>query len=896
MDQHSGSPDQRNAVLRVEAQQAALLDVARSGVLWDDFSAACQRLTEVMAEALQVERVSIWILSEDGSELVLKDLHNLSERRHRAGMVLRKADFPRYFAALEESRAISVPLARSDTRTSELSATYLVPLGIESMLDAAVWRAGRTYGVVCAESVGVRREWHPDEQQFAASVADLVASARESHIHKQAQARLAATEERFEVAFQLNPDAMILVRAEDRVVSEVNRNFELQSGYRAEEVQGRDIAELNLWVSTADRDEWNLRISSKGSVRDFETELRMKDGTVQLFQVSSEWVLIDDTAYVLTAARNITQQRRQEHIVRELGNSMAGATGANFFRNLVDGLAETLGADLALVGELSPAREGMVNTVAVCDEGKAANNYSFPLSGSPCMKVLNDGMCCVPDGVAELYPADSGLARRGMRAYVGAALFDSAGHPLGLMAVLFKSPLQDRDVVESILRIFATRAAAELERLLQLKELEFRASHDLLSGLPNRLRLERTIASQISGSHPGQGSLLLIDLDRFKEINDTLGHAVGDSLLLRVAKRLQSDMQQAYDGTVARLGGDEFGIWLPHVRTDAEAEAGARRALEAITAPFEVSGYRLEIGASIGIARFPDHGDSATELFRRADIAMYQAKRAGTGFEIYLAEDDPYSPERLGLMSQLGSAVRAGEFELYYQPRLHLSNRLLAGFEALVRWRHPRLGQLPPGQFIPLAELSDAIRPLTLWIFDAALKEQAAWRTAGCETAVAINLSPRLLMDRGCPDQIEALLRRHDANPALVECEVTESSLIVDTGRVSDTLRQLSEMGLKIAIDDFGTGYSSLSHLKRLPLHALKIDVSFVTHMLRNEQDAAIVSSTIGLAHNLGLRVVAEGIEDEDTLLRLKELGCDEGQGYWIARPLPVTDMPRWLQ
>ncbi|MDX2219567.1 MAG: EAL domain-containing protein [Burkholderiales bacterium] len=886
---------------RVEAQQAALLDVVRGGILANDFAAACRQLNEVTAQALGVERASIWLMNDAGDALVLQDLYLSSEGLHSGGMVLRQADFPRYFEALNGSRAISAVSARSDPRTAEFTTTYLVPLGIESMLDACIWRGGASLGVVCVESVGNPRDWQPDEQQFAASVADLVAMAHETEERRQAEARLRASEQRFEVSFRLNPDNMVLVRAADNVIVEVNRNFEEQTGYTIEELRGQTIMSLHLWTDQAEMREWNRLIADTGKAMDFEASLRLRSGEVRRFQLSSERVHIGNEPFVLTAARDITRARRQEQIVRQLSDSMAGATGAGFFRTLVAQLADSLGADMAFVGELADDADGHVRTVAVWRDGREAPNFTYLLQGSPCTNVLGDGMCCYPDRVAELFPEDRPLAQQGMRAYVGAPLLDSGGHALGLMSVLFRRPLDDSEMAESLLRIFAIRAAAELERLVQLKELEFRASHDLLSGLPNRLRLERTIAEQMGqrrgpAGEPRRGALLLIDLDRFKEINDTLGHAVGDTLLLRAAKRLQSEMRQSYDATVARLGGDEFGIWLPEAGTAEVAEAAARRALAAITAPFDISGYRLEIGASIGIALYPDHGESATELFRRADIAMYQAKRSGAGCEIYNAEEDPYSPARLGLMSQLGSAVRAGEFELYFQPRLTLTDRKLAGFEALVRWRHPQLGLLPPGQFIPLAEISDAIRPLTLWIFDAALKQQAAWRASGAGIPVAINLSPRLLMDRSCPDQIEALLRRHDSDPTTVECEVTESSLIVDTGRVSETLRQLHGMGLKIAIDDFGTGYSSLSHLKRLPLHALKIDVSFVTHMIANEQDAAIVSSTIGLAHNLGLSVVAEGIEDEDTLKRLTELGCNEGQGFWIARPMPAAEAASWLR
>jgi predicted signal transduction protein with EAL and GGDEF domain len=317
--------------------------------------------------------------------------------------------------------------------------------------------------------------------------------------------------------------------------------------------------------------------------------------------------------------------------------------------------------------------------------------------------------------------------------------------------------------------------------------------------------------------------------------------------------------------------------------------------LAALTAPFDIQGYRLEIGASVGIALHPAQGNSAMDLLRCADIAMYIAKRRGVGYALYDAADDAYSPERLLLISQLGTAVRGNELELHFQPRLNLQTDQPTGFEALVRWRHPTMGLLPPSQFIPLAELSDVIRPLTLWVLDRALAQVQAWSFLNRSMRMAVNLSARHLMDDSCADQIARLLSKHGVTPHLLELEVTESAIIIDPERATRTLNRIHEMGVHVSIDDFGTGYSSLSHLKQLPLSALKIDMSFVSNMLRNPKDAAIVESTIGLAHNLGLSVVAEGIEDENTLVHLRTLGCDEGQGFLIGRPMLPVQALDWI-
>jgi EAL domain-containing protein (putative c-di-GMP-specific phosphodiesterase class I) len=275
---------------------------------------------------------------------------------------------------------------------------------------------------------------------------------------------------------------------------------------------------------------------------------------------------------------------------------------------------------------------------------------------------------------------------------------------------------------------------------------------------------------------------------------------------------------------------------------------------------------------------------------------MYTAKRERSGHCSYSPAQDPYTAERLSLLSELGSAFRRGEMVLHYQPRVSLAQRRLRGFEALVRWNHPRLGRLSPSQFIPLAELSDVIRPLTLWILEESLRQQREWAGAGRNTHLAVNFSARHLLDDSCPEQIAELLSRAGAEPGSLELEITESALIADPDHAMVTLGRIRALGVQIAVDDYGTGYSSLSHLRRLPLHALKIDVSFVRSMLENAQDRVIVESTVGLAHNLGLSVVAEGIEDEPTLAALRAMGCDEGQGYHIAAPMEAAEAARWME
>jgi diguanylate cyclase (GGDEF)-like protein/PAS domain S-box-containing protein len=426
------------------------------------------------------------------------------------------------------------------------------------------------------------------------------------------------------------------------------------------------------------------------------------------------------------------------------------------------------------------------------------------------------------------------------------------------------------------------------------KTILHQAQHDGLTGLPNRIRLAECITEALARVQHDGGSaaLLVLDLNRFKDVNDTFGHQDGDELLQEVAHRLAS--RRNAGETVARLGGDEYAVLLP----SATAEEALRRADElhqALSDPFELRGYTVETGASIGIALAPEHGLDADSLLRRADVAMYVAKQAGGGSTIYSDEHDQHSPARLALVSQLRHAIEHDELILHYQPKVDCRTGELTGVEALVRWIHPELGFVMPDQFISLAEQSGLIGPLTEWVIGEALRQVREWREAGFQVPVAVNLSMRNLHDRHLADHIGQALERYNLPPDALELELTESTLMADPSRAMAVLVQLSEMGLRMAVDDFGTGYSSLSYLKNLPVHELKVDRSFVRDMTGEPRDRAIVQSTIDMAHHLGLRVVAEGVEDEAAWQLLGRLGCDIAQGYFLSRPVPAAQLREWL-
>jgi diguanylate cyclase (GGDEF)-like protein len=413
------------------------------------------------------------------------------------------------------------------------------------------------------------------------------------------------------------------------------------------------------------------------------------------------------------------------------------------------------------------------------------------------------------------------------------------------------------------------------------------ALHDALTGLPNRVLFSDRLGHAIAAARrsPVPFSVMVIDLDRFKEINDTLGHSIGDQLLRAIGPRLAPLLRPG--DTIARLGGDEFTLLLPS--TGAEpARQIADRVLRALREPFSLAEITAIIDASVGIVTYPTHGEDAETLVQRADIAMYVAKGQGGGHASYDPAADPYNPDRLLLIGDLRRAVDEDELELHYQPKFTTSDLQLAGVEALVRWRHPTRGMVPPGDFIPLAEHTGAIRPLTLLVLRKAARQWRSWHEEGFDITIAVNLSVANLLDANLIDDVAGILADEEVPASGLELEITESTIMTDPKRATAMLEQLAAMGVRLSIDDYGTGHSSLAYLRRLPVHELKIDRSFITHLAADGDDLQVVRSTIDLAHHLGLRVVAEGIEDAAALTLLRALGCDLAQGFHLGRPVPA--------
>jgi diguanylate cyclase (GGDEF)-like protein len=450
-----------------------------------------------------------------------------------------------------------------------------------------------------------------------------------------------------------------------------------------------------------------------------------------------------------------------------------------------------------------------------------------------------------------------------------------------------------KDEFGALAAAFGHMSADIADRETKMTKLAYR---DTLTGLPNRALFNERLQQGLAQSRRTQQSLsvLIMDLDQFKYVNDTLGHHTGDLLLQEVAKRLQDVLRRDTD-TVARLGGDEFAILLP-MESVHGAEIIARSVLQQLDVPMMLEGHIIDVRASIGVAVCPEHGDDLATLLRRADVAMYLAKRNNTGFAVYDPQFDQNTAERQSLMGELRRAVEHDELTLFYQPKILLDGRGEYFVEALLRWEHPQRGLVGPPDFIPFAEQTGYIKFITQWVLDAAVRQCAQWRKDGLPINVSINISARDLLSPELPQRFAEMLARYACDATWVWLEIAESAIFDDPGHALANLERLRAQGCRISIDDYGTGYSSLAYLKRLPVDELKIDRSFVNGMVENYNDEVIVRSTIELAHNLGLRVVAEGVETSAMLRRLKDLHCDMAQGYLMSRPIPAEDIPRYMR
>jgi len=699
---------------------------------------------------------------------------------------------------------------------------------------------------------------------------------------KQTELALRESEERFRSIFEASPDAMLLVQADEAVIIGVNRSFCEITGYKHADVIGKGSLELGLWEDTADRDRFYDVLGRRSAINNLEARFRLEDGSIRIGLLSARRLQIDDEPLLLLVVRDVTDLKAAEMALRQSEDRYQA-----FVANSTEGIFRAdIEPPMSLELPLGEQLEYVIENVKIseCNE-EFARLYGFDsaeqMVGRYSMEYYD------PDSIREVVIA---FVEGGYRVSdMETRQYDREGRKIWLATSLVGT-IEDGKLI----RLWGTRRDVS-ERKRQLETLEYMANHDSLTGLPNRYWLKKVAEEALERrlEDGGRLALLLIDLDRFKDVNDSLGHHAGDVLLKQLGLRLSSYLKgESYQ--LVRLGGDEFAVLIPLFDEPRRPQQLSAEVLRLIKQPFELEGLHVEIGASVGISCFPEHGSSVSTLMRCADVAMYQAKSDVRGYRLYDVENDPNTPERLALFSELGAAIREGQLVMHYQPKIDLQGETLVGVEALVRWQHPLRGMIPPGEFIPYAELGSLIVPLTREVLSLTLRQWRSWADEGFNLTMAVNLSPRMLMDEELVQTVERLVREYRVPPGCLEFELTETALFHDPEHAEVVMNRFHGMGISLSIDDFGTGYSSLSLLKRLPLQTLKIDRSFVSQMVSNDVDMNLVCSTVNLAHNLGLRVVAEGVENAETLDALAEIGCDEVQGFYIARPLPPDELLTW--
>ncbi|MCP3868749.1 MAG: EAL domain-containing protein [Gammaproteobacteria bacterium] len=738
---------------------------------------------------------------------------------------------------------------------------------------------------------------------------------------KAMRANLRDSEARYRALFENAGDAILLIR-EGRFVDCNPATLEMFNRPR-EEIVGAspdDFAaerQPDGQVSAA-KARQKLNAAFLGEPQFFEWQHLRRDGSLFDVEITLNALEIAGRPHIQATVRDISERKCSE---AELAHSRLALVERNDNLRLLNELSQRLHGTLSLddiLHETTQALVGLIQTpymgIYLLDNSKTQlfvahiHNYddsllelaySVPYAGSLSEAALTRGAPQICPNITEdshIHP-DNQAALRAVGAKSGIIIpLICQGEPMGSIVLVLKEDQKFTEISQETLLSLSNTVALAITNARHMDHLEFQARHDGLTGLPNRALLHETFLKQRSaaGSDRLQATLLLLDLDKFKDVNDTLGHHIGDQILTQIGPRLELACL-GHQTLISRLGGDEFAILLSKSQDTCPDDKVARAIVDSMRQPFLVEGVELHVGVSIGVACCPEHGEDSHSLLRAADVAMYQAKKLSTGIVIYDNSFDDYSTERLALANELAQAVKHDQLVLHYQPKIDINQGNPVAFEALVRWRHPRLGLLYPGDFIELVELSKIIHSFTRAVIQIATADKRRLKDLGYDQPVAINLSANNLIDTSCFSNLMEAIIANDLPPGEVELELTETALMHDQKKAAALLRQFSEVGVNITIDDFGTGYSSLSYLRQLPIRAMKIDRSFVTDMLTERQDSTIVRSTIALAHNLSLDVIAEGVENNETLSMLRAMGCDQAQGFGLCRPLPIDQLIDWL-
>ncbi len=675
---------------------------------------------------------------------------------------------------------------------------------------------------------------------------------------KEAQRQLQLSEEKFAKAFHSSPDGLTISRMDDGGVLEVNEGFCRMSGYEESYCLGRSVFELGIWVDLNERNALINRLKQNGSVYDFRARVRGANGSIRLCELSSHPVLIDGEECLLTISRDVTERQQMQeklHLAATVFESTAEGV-------LITDTRQRINAVNRAFSEITgySENEAIGQTPRLLASGQHDSAFYAAMWHQLTAEGHWQGEICNRRKNGDLYPS-----------------------------WLTINAVRNKDhVITHFVAVFADISSLKHAQA----RLDYQAHHDPLTGLPNRTLFENRLQTALLHSEESGslGAVLFLDLDRFKHINDSLGHPVGDLLLKGIAQRLKENLRDI--DTVARLGGDEFIVLLPGLLQPSDAQAIANKLLGCFDAPFQAGEHEFFISSSIGCSLFPNDGTDVATLVKNADAAMYRSKAKGRNrVESYTRDLTSQASERIALEQELRRALDRNELSLSFQPKTSLLTNTLVGAEALIRWSHPTFGEVPPEHFIPLAEENGMILQIGDWVIEQACLHMREWRkTHQPFGPLSVNLAGAQLRQPNLVSRIEQLLADNGLEPGCLQLEITENFIMSQTQEALAVLHKLKKLGVQLAIDDFGTGFSSLSYLKRLPLDILKIDQSFVRGLPEDTHDAAIVRAIIALGRSLQLTVIAEGVENSEQQQFLTSEGCEQIQGYIVSLPLDAEE------